>query len=120
MGPPFLTDSDPKITGEGVLDPLGLSSISDRLAEHILPGLRARMTRPRFLTAIAACAAVCDGIEERVAADGVSPAYIVFEWLIVEGFVRGAPRENTLRTPGIAKAQSVKDRGEPMRASAYL
>jgi hypothetical protein len=50
---PFLTTYDPVTSGEGELDPLGLSSIGDRLADQVLPGLRARMSRPRFLTAIA-------------------------------------------------------------------
>ena len=71
---PILTLPDPVTTGEGVLDPLGLATIGERLAEQILPGLRARMQRPRFVTAIAACAAVCDGSEDRIASDNVTPA----------------------------------------------
>ena len=35
---PFLTLPDPKIAGEGVLDPLGVATVSDRLAEVTLPG----------------------------------------------------------------------------------
>ena len=101
MSLPILTLPDPKVTGEGVLDPLGLSTIGDRLADHVLPGLRARMSRPRFLTAMAVCAAVCDGIEDRVADDGVTQSHVVFEWLVVEGFVRSAKREDTIRTPGM-------------------
>jgi hypothetical protein len=120
MAFPILTLPDPVTTGEGALDPLGLSTIADRLADQILPGLRARMSRPRFLTAMAACAAVCDGIEDQVASDGVTPSYVVFEWLVVEGFSRAAPREHTRFTPGMMKAQAVRDSGEPMRASAYL
>ena len=57
---PFLTLPDPVTTGEGALDPLGLSTIGERLADQVLPGLRARMSRPRFLTAIAVSAAVCE------------------------------------------------------------
>ena len=66
-GLPFLTLPDPEIETEGALDPLGLSAIGDRLADEILPGLRARMARPRFLTAIAVSAAVCEGLEDKVA-----------------------------------------------------
>jgi hypothetical protein len=55
---PFLTLPDPVTTGEGALDPLGLSTLGDRLAEQVLPGLRARMARPRFLTAIAVAVGV--------------------------------------------------------------
>lgn len=117
---PILTLTDPKISGEGALDPLGVATISDRLANLVLPGLRARMSRPRFLTAMAVCAAVCEGIEDEVAPDGTTPAYVVFEWLIVEGFARAAKREHTFYTPGMLKAQAARDSGEPMRASAYL
>ena len=111
---PFLTLPDPLVSGEGALDPLGLAMVGDRLADQILPGLRARMSRPRFLTAIAVSAAVCDGLEDRLAADGITPDYLVFEWLVVEAFVREGDREKTLRTPGTQKAQEVRDSGERM------
>lgn len=122
MGPslPFLTLSDPLVSGEGALDPLGLAMVGDRLADQILPGLRARMSRPRFLTAIAVSAAVCDGLEERLAADGITPDYLLFEWLVVESFVREGDREKTLRTPGTQKAQDVRDSGDRMSARTYL
>ena len=117
---PFLTLPDPVTTGEGALDPLGLATIGDRLADQVLPGLRARMLRPRFLTAIAVSAAVCEGLEDRISSDNVTPAYIVFEWLLVEGFVRAAHKETTKGTPGTLKAQAVKESGEPMCARTYL
>ena len=117
---PFLTLPDPVTAGEGALDPLGLSTTSERLADQVLPGLRARMSRPRFLTAVAVSAAVCEGLEDRIASDNVTPAYIVFEWLLVEGFVRASEKEHTKGTPGTLKAQAVKESGEPMCAKAYL
>ncbi len=117
---PFLTLPDPLVTGEGALDPLGLSMVGDRLADQILTGLRARMSRPRFLTAIAVSAEVCEGMEERLAADGVTPDYLVFEWLVVEAFVREGERVKTLRTPGTQKAQDARDSGERMCARTYL
>src|SRR5438105_7434140 len=117
---PFLTLPDPLITGEGALDPLGLSMIGDHLANQILPGLRARMSRPRFVTAIAVSAAVCDGLEDKFAGDGITPAYLVFEWLLVEAFVRAGKPEATLRTPGTQKAQEVRASGDAMCARTYL
>ena len=119
-GLPFLTLPDPEIETEGALDPLGLSAIGDRLADEILPGLRARMARPRFLTAIAVSAAVCEGLEDKVANDHVTPAYLIFEWLLVEGFVRAGNREDTVGTPGTLKVQAVKNSGESMCARTYL
>lgn len=94
--------------------------IGDHLANQILPGLRARMSRPRFVTAIAVAAAVCDGLEDRFAADGVTPAYLVFEWLVVEAFERAGKPEATLRTPGTQKAQDVRASGDVMCARTYL
>src|SRR5262245_26918188 len=106
---PFLSLPDPVVTGEGVLDPLGLSALGDRLADWILPRLTARMSRPRFLTAMAVSAVVCDGLEEEIAADGVTPAHILFEWLLVESFARQANDWEVLRTPGIDEARAVRD-----------
>ncbi len=78
------------------------------------------MSRPRFLTAIAAAAAVCDGMEETIAANGVTPAYLVFEWLLVEGFARAADRADVHGTPGIGKASACRQAETPMCARAYL
>ena len=110
---PILPLPDPMTTGEGALDPLGLATLGDRLADLILPGLRARKQRPRFLTAMAVCAHGCQDIEDKVAADHVTPAHIVFEWLLVEGLVRAADRRDTMGTPCVLKAQAVRESGEP-------
>lgn len=120
MSLPFLSLPDPLVTGEGALDPLGLAMVGEHLADKILPGLRARMWRPRFITAITVSAAVCDGLDERIASDGITPAYLVFEWLVVEAFVRESEREVTLRTPGIQKAEEVRASGDAMCARTYL
>lgn len=117
---PFLSLPDPVVSGEGALDPLGLAAIGDQIAEWILPGLRARMSRPRFLTAIAVSSAVCEGLEESYAADGVTPAYIVFEWLLVEGFAREGREGEARRTPGILKAREAVRAGVKLSAKSYL
>lgn len=117
---PFLTLPDPAVSGEGALDPLGLAAIGDHLAEWILPGLRARMSRPRFLTAIAVSAIVCEGMEDSYAADNVTPAHIVFEWLLVEGFAREGRADEILRTPGILKAREALRAGMKMSSKNYL
>jgi hypothetical protein len=117
---PFLTLPDPAVAGEGALDPLGLATTGERLADWILPGLTARMSRPRFLTAIAVSAAVREGLEDAIPADGVTPSYLVFEWLAVEGFARAAERPDVARTPGIDEARTCVQAGVPMCARAYL
>jgi hypothetical protein len=115
---PFLTLPDPVTAGEGALDPLGLSPIGDRLAEAILPALRVRMRRPRFLTTMAVCAHVCEGLESDSEAD--IPPYLVFEWLLVEAFVRGGTPQRYKNTPGTLKAADVKNRGDVMCSRTYL
>ena len=120
LGLPFITEPDPLVSGEGVLDPLGLSSIGDRLADQILPGLRARMWRVRFVTAIAVAASVCDGLEDEIATDGVTPASIAFEWLLTEAFARGGAPDLVRRTPGIDKARTARQAGLHMSAKTYL
>jgi hypothetical protein len=117
---PFLTLPDPVVSGEGALDPLGLAAIGDQLAEWILPGLRARMSRPRFLTAIAVSAVVCEGLEENYAADTITPAHLIFEWLLVEGFAREGRDGEVRRTPGILKAREAQRAGMKMSAKNYL
>ena len=49
---PFLTTYDPPGTSEGSLDPLGLYQIADQLAIQLVPAVRERMLRIRFLTAM--------------------------------------------------------------------
>jgi hypothetical protein len=117
---PFLTLPDPLVTGEGSLDPLGLAMIAERLADEMLPGMRARMSRPRFLTAMAVSAAVCEGLEDRYASDGTTPAYLVFEWLAVEALVRAREPGDVLGTPGIQKARDALSRNDAMCARTYL
>jgi hypothetical protein len=117
---PSLTLPDPVVSGEGALDPLGLASVGDRLADELLPGIRARMNRIRFVTAIAVTSAVIEGLEDRVATDGISTANLVLEWLLVQGFARAGDREKHRSTPGIMKAADVIARKTTMSAKTYL
>ena len=61
---PFLTSYDPPGTSEGTLDPLGLYQIADQLAIRLVPAVRERMQRIRFLTAMAVGAVVTEDIED--------------------------------------------------------
>lgn len=40
---PFRSEFDPELEGEGSIDPLGLATLADRLADWIFPGMTARM-----------------------------------------------------------------------------
>jgi hypothetical protein len=119
---PYRTLADPEVQGEGSIDPLGLATLADHLADWMLPGMTARMWRPRFLTAIAVTSLVVEPLEEELAKDGVTPPWLVFEWHYVEAVAALSEKEgNALRRiPGIDKArQAVRDR-IPLNATRYL
>ena len=84
---PFLTSYDPPGTSEGSIDPLGLYRIADQLAVKLVPAVRERMQRIRFLTAMAVGALVTEGIEDDPSLRDASPC-LVWEWLIVESLTR--------------------------------
>ena len=120
---PTLSEADPPIAGEGSLDPLGLAQIADRLAEHLLPGIRARMRRIRFLTASVVGAVASDDLFDVVPVDGVSSPSVCFEWLVLEAFARskgnGSPLESA-GVPGSSKVREVLLRGNRLSARNYL
>ncbi len=118
---PAFTEADPDTMQEGKLDPLGLAAIADHLADLIAPGMTARMSRPRFLTAMAVCALVTESVVDDAAIDGTDPD-LVFEWLLVEGLVRAPdlPPEAFRSVPGTEKARLAMRQGRRMSAGAYL
>jgi hypothetical protein len=85
------------------VDPLGLATLADHLADWMLPGMTARMWRPRFLTAIAVTSLVVEPLAEELAKDGVTPPWLIFEWHYVEAVAALADREGNglRRVPGI-------------------
>src|SRR3546814_13988265 len=85
---PSLTVADPPVAGEGSLDPLGTGALADRIAEQLVPDVRARMSRVRFLTAMAISSIVTDEVGELLILDGRATPPLAFEWLLIEGFVR--------------------------------
>lgn len=84
---PFLSKYDPSSTGEGSLDPLGLYLIADQLAQMLVPAVRERMQRIRFLTPMVVGALVTEGLAANPKYPQISP-YLVWEWLVVEAIVR--------------------------------
>ena len=120
---PYLSTYDPATSSEGSLDPLGLYLIADRLATKLVPGVRERMSHPRYLTAMAVGAHICSPIREEYDIDGVTPAYQVYEWHIVEGFVskylRDAP-DQIQGLPGIQKGAEAFQNNLPLRHNRYL
>jgi hypothetical protein len=119
---PFLTEADPDRLGEGSLDPLGLASIADRLADQIAPSVTARMSRVRFLTAIAVGATMAEELEDEPAMDGKTPAYLAYEWIVVEALARRRRAAETQGVPGIQKARRALNRSwsAHLDAGSYL
>jgi hypothetical protein len=120
---PTLTEADPEISGEGSLDPLGLAQIADRLADHLVPGVRARMRRVRFVTAAAVGAISCEELFDMSPADGRSSPSICFEWLVLEAFARRDAQDHALDAagvPGSSKTRAVIAHGHRLTANNYL
>ncbi len=119
---PKLSEYDPVTRAEGALDPLGLYTIADRLALRLVPGIRERMSHPRFLTAMVSGHVITSLFDEdELAADKQTPPYLVFEWHAVEGIVRKKGDDPTLKgLPGVLKVKDCIQNRIPISAARYL
>jgi hypothetical protein len=121
LQPPIITLADPHAEGETSIDPLGLARTYERLADRILPAVTVRMGRIRFVTAMCLGALVCrDYSEDAVAADGVTPPWLVFEWFLIEAFARVDDEVRGHGIPGLNKARSCMEAQRPLSAAYYL
>lgn len=126
LSAPLLSAFDPEVSSEGGIDPFSLSATYERLAERILPFLTVRMSRPRFLTAMAVGAELCRDFGDVLASDGKTPPWLVFEWHVVEAFLRTGDglRANDdgwgYRIPGVRKVRAAVEGGQSVGASSYL
>src|SRR5262245_21083285 len=119
---PFSSEYDPSEEAEGSIDPLGLQPGYERLADRLLPAVTVRMGNPRLVTAMALGACVCEGWDaDVVAADEITPPWLVWEWFVVEAFVRA---EESVReifgVPGMRKVRRALRTQRPVSASSYL
>jgi hypothetical protein len=120
---PELSDPDPEVAGEGSLDPLGLAALADRLADELVPDVRARMSRIRFLTAVTVGAVVTEDLLDVPPGDGESLPSVCFEWLVLESFVRRQRQTHALDgtgIPGSSKASAVIAKQQRLTAANYL
>lgn len=117
---PFLSSYDPPGTSEGTLDPLGLYQIADQLAIQLVPAVRERMQRIRFLTAMAVGAIVTEGMEDDPLQRDASP-YLVWEWLVVEALIRSMGGDSSVwGVPGTLVARRALDQHDYVDARSYL
>ena len=117
---PFLTTYDPRGISEGNLDPLGLYQIADQLASQLVPGVRERMQRIRFLTAMVVGSFVTESLEGDPRRPDVSP-YLVWEWLIVEALIRDTQNGLSIfGVPGTRVTRTALARHGYLDARSYL
>lgn len=118
---PFLSQFDPPQQAEGSLDPLGLFAVADALGVRLAPGVRERQSTPRYLTlALVGMAACGDHLKAAGDAKGL-PAWLVYEWLIVESLVRqlrGTPELHGI--PGRDKVLATLVAGDTVCIRTYL
>jgi hypothetical protein len=117
---PRLSAYDPGAVGEGGLDPLGLAAVADRIADRLAPGIRARMSHPRFLTATAVGAIACQALHDLTADEGKTTVDIAFEWLVVEAIVRHPGDGRPEGLPGNQKAARAKAANLRLSRRTYL
>ena len=117
---PFLTSYDPPGTSEGTLDPLGLYQIADQLAVQLVPAVRERMQRIRFLTAMAVGAMVTEGLEDDPRQRDASP-YLIWEWMVVEALIREWGEDSGVwGVPGTLVTRRALDQHGYLDARSYL
>ncbi|PZS19712.1 MAG: hypothetical protein DLM57_03470 [Pseudonocardiales bacterium] len=117
---PRLSAYDPGAVGEGGLDPLGLGAIADRIAEILAPGVRARMSQPRFVTLSAVGAIAYQALHDLTADEGKTTVDIAFEWIVVEAIVRNPAGGRTEGLPGNQKALRAKQMNQRLSRRTYL
>jgi hypothetical protein len=117
---PFLTSYDPPGSSEGTLDPLGLYQIADQLAVQLVPAVRERMLRIRFLTAMAVGAYIIEEIDDDPSKRDASP-YLVWEWLVVEALTREMGGDSSFwGVPGMLMAKRALEQHGYLDARSYL
>ena len=117
---PSLTTFDPETSSEGTLDPLGLYLIADQLATKLVPAVRERMQRIRFLTAMAVGAIVTQEFESSSVEDGCAP-WLVWEWLVVESLLRSPTIASELRgVPGTLVTKRALNSHKYLDEKSYL
>jgi hypothetical protein len=87
---PLATPSDPAEDPPSSVDPLGTLGTAERIADVLLPGMTARMWRPRLLTFAALATAVAQRAAERENGDEQRwlEARLAFERMFVSALVR--------------------------------
>jgi hypothetical protein len=117
---PALTAFDPETSSEGTLDPLGLYMIADKLATKLVPAVRERMQRIRFLTVIAVGAVLSEELQWKTDDSKCEP-WLVWEWLVVEALLRSTTIAPELRgVPGTLVTKRTINTHQYLDERSYL
>ena len=116
---PYITAYDPPGSSESKLDPLGLYLIADQLATRLVPAVRERMQRIRFLTPITVGALITEDLEPNPRHPNALP-YLVWEWLVVEAIVRACYDEKIWGLPGSMVTKNAVDDYGYLDERSYL
>lgn len=117
---PAMSAYDPPASDEGRLDPLGMATFADRIADTYAAPLRARMRRVRFASAMCIGALITpelEGVDPGVRGDSGD---LAFERVTVEALARDAEARQEVGIPGISKAHTAIVAGQRLGASGYL
>jgi hypothetical protein len=119
---PFLSKYYP-IDGSALsIDPLGTYTIADRLALRLVPGVRERMSHPRFLTLIAVGNVVCSAFDnDMLAKDDLSSPWQIYEWYVTAALVKYFQgNEQIMGLPGNDKVSRALTTEGSIYAGNYL
>ncbi|MEJ7914350.1 MAG: hypothetical protein WKF70_14430 [Chitinophagaceae bacterium] len=124
MNLPHLNSYHTIDAAQTTVDPLGLVSLSGKLSNRLTPGLRERMSHPRYLTAMAVGAIVCSAFDEdELATDEVTAPWQVYEWYVASSLVRRFEKEGAEQLsgmPGRQKTISAMRKSIHLSKNAYL
>jgi len=127
---PRPTEYDPSEDPAGSVDPLGTLPLAERLADILLPGLTARMWRPRLLTYVALASLIAERVDRRGEGGDVwLEARLAFERIFVSALARQLESqegennwdEATALLPGKRLAQrALKNHDTPLGRHNFL
>jgi len=125
---PYSTPIDPSEDPPTSIDPLGLTTPAEYLADLLVPGFTVRTWRARLITFDAVAAHIAAGVVKRMneREDMRVPARLAFERLYVSAVARAEKKDpdgflNARRNlPGIGLARAALGRNEPLFKNNFL
>lgn len=125
---PFSSPLDPNTEPPTSIDPLGLTTPAERLAELLVPGFTVRTWRARLLTFCAITTYVGSAVVKRMnnREDMRLPAMLAFERMFVASIERAerkivdGAKDAAYALPGIGLARRAAGRKEPLTRNNFL